>query len=84
MIEESEGTSFQANYNVSERMSSAEAHEDINEFNATRNTLKELLRYKQSLIEKGSNDIEKINELRRKALEALNHLFDDISPVSGI
>jgi hypothetical protein len=84
MVQESAGASFQANDNVSNRMSSAEAHEDINEFNATRNTLKELLRYKQSLIEKGGNDIEKINELRRKALDAINHLFDDFTTVSDI
>lgn len=55
-----------------------EAHEDLNEFNATKKTVTDLLNYKRALSEMGEQDADKILEIKRRALEAINHLFNDI------
>jgi hypothetical protein len=48
------------------------------EYNATKKTVTDLLQYKRALIELGTSDFDKINEVKIKALEAINHLFNDI------
>jgi len=52
-----------------------EAHEDLNE---TKRTVNDLLNYKRSLMEAGGDDLEKINEIKSRAIEAINNLFNDI------
>lgn len=52
-----------------------EAHEELI---ATRKTVTDLLNYKRSLIDIEHNDFEKINEIKGKAIDAINHLFNDI------
>lgn len=55
-----------------------EAHDELNEFQATKKTVTDLLNYKRSLIDIEDSDFEKINEIKGKAIEAINNLFDDI------
>jgi len=60
------------------RVSINEAHEELNEFKATKKTVTDLLNYKRSLIDIENNDFEKINEIKGKAMDAINSLFNDI------
>jgi hypothetical protein len=60
---------------------------DVNEdLQNTRNSVAELIRYSAAMMEakeKGidGNDVEKISEYKRKAIEAINSLFDeDLNP----
>jgi hypothetical protein len=55
-----------------------EAYEELNEFKATKKTVTELLEYKRTLIDIENNDFEKINEIKGKAIDAINNLFNDI------
>jgi hypothetical protein len=52
-----------------------EAHAELN---ATKKTVTDLLNYKRSLIDIENNDFEKVNEIKGKAIEAINSLFNDI------
>jgi hypothetical protein len=63
---------------LANKMTSDEAHEDLNEFNRTKDTVNALLDYKRSLIALGTNDAEKVNDIKQRAIEAINHLFEDI------
>lgn len=60
------------------KISINEAHEELNEFNATKKTVTDLLNYKRSLIDIENSDFEKINEIKGKAIDAINNLFNDI------
>lgn len=60
------------------RISISEAHEELNEFKATKKTVTDLLNYKRSLIDIENSDFDKINEIKGKAIEAINNLFNDI------
>jgi hypothetical protein len=60
------------------KISIREAHEDLNEFNATKKTVTDLLNYKRSLIDIENSDFDKINEIKSKAIDAINNLFNDI------
>ena len=55
-----------------------EAREDLEEFNATCRNVRDLLSYKKSLLEMEFADQEKIKEIRRKAIEAIDNLFNEI------
>jgi hypothetical protein len=55
-----------------------EAYADLHDFNATKKTVNELLKYKRSLIDMENTDFDKINEIKSKAMDAINNLFDDI------
>jgi hypothetical protein len=55
-----------------------EAHEELNEFKATKKTVTDLLNYKRSLIDIENSDFDKINEIKGKAIDAINNLFNDI------
>jgi hypothetical protein len=60
------------------KISIHEAHEDLIEFNATKKTVNDLLNYKRSLIDIENSDFDKINEIKSKAIDAINNLFNDI------
>ncbi len=60
------------------RVSMSEAHEELNEFKATKKTVTDLLNYKRSLIDIENSDFDKINEIKGKAIDAINNLFNDI------
>ncbi len=64
----------------SNQMSSAEAHEDLNEFKATKKSVNDLLNYKRSMSEMNKKNIEEISEMKRRAIEAIDQLFDIINP----
>lgn len=55
-----------------------EVHEEMSEYNATKKTVTDLLNYKRSLIDIENSDFDKINEIKGKAINAINHLFNDI------
>ncbi len=55
-----------------------EVHEELNEYKATKKTVTDLLNYKRSLIDIENSDFDKINEIKGKAIDAINHLFNDI------
>ncbi len=63
---------------VETKISIHEAYEDLNEFKATKKTVTDLLNYKRSLIDIENSDFDKINEIKGKAIEAINNLFNDI------
>lgn len=63
---------------IGNKISISEVHEELNEFNATKKTVNDLLNYKRSLIDIENSDFEKINEIKGKAIDAINHLFNDI------
>lgn len=60
------------------KFSIKELHEELNEYNATKKTVTDLLNYKRSLIDIENSDFDKINEIKGKALNAINNLFNDI------
>jgi hypothetical protein len=53
-----------------------EVQEEWNDFKATKQTISELMNYRRSLMEVGSKDPGKIDEIRGKAINAVNDLFD--------
>ena len=55
-----------------------ELREELNEFKATKKTVTDLLNYKRSLIDIENSDFDKINEIKGKAITAINNLFNDI------
>jgi hypothetical protein len=55
-----------------------EAHAELDEYNETKKTVTDLLNYKKSLIDIEDTDFDKINEIKGKAIDAINHLFNDI------
>lgn len=59
-------------------ISMREVYEELNELKATKKTVNELLNYKRSLIDIENSDFDKINEIKGKAIEAINNLFNDI------
>lgn len=67
-----------ADDNARRRLLMDEAYEELNEFKATKKTVSDLLAYKRSLIDMEDSDFEKINEIKGKALDAINNLFNDI------
>jgi hypothetical protein len=59
-------------------ISMREVHADLDEFNATKQTVNDLLNYKRTLIDIENSDFDKINEIKSKAISAINNLFNDI------
>jgi hypothetical protein len=55
-----------------------EVYEEMDEFNETKKTVTDLLNYKKSLIDIENTDFDRINEIKGKAIDAINHLFNDI------
>lgn len=72
------GSKSKTETSAENRISIHEAHEELNEFNATKKTVTDLLNYKRSLIDIENSDFDKINEIKSKAIDAINHLFNDI------
>jgi hypothetical protein len=56
----------------------SEAQDELNELKATKKTVTDLLNYKRSLIDIENSDFDKINEIKGKAIDAINSLFNDI------
>lgn len=63
---------------MSNKTSIREAHQELENLRATKRTVNDLLRYKRTLNEMGQADFDKINEVKLKAVEAINQLFNDI------
>lgn len=59
------------------RISREEAHEDLNDFKATKKSINELLAYRRALLAADVDDPEKIQRIRSKAIDAVNNLFDE-------
>ena len=55
-----------------------EVYAEMKEYNKTKKTVTDLLKYKQSLIDIEDSDFDKINEIKGKAITAINNLFNDI------
>jgi phosphoribosyl-dephospho-CoA transferase len=53
-----------------------EAHKEIDEINVTRKTITDLVNFRRTL-HGDVRDNEKLNEIKDKALDAIDHLFDD-------
>lgn len=64
--------------NFEHKVSIRQIHEEMNEYKATQKTVNDLLNYKRSLIDIENSDFEKINEIKGKAIDAINNLFNDI------
>lgn len=60
------------------KFSIEEVRDELAEYNATKKTVTDLLNYKRSLIDIENSEFDKINEIKGKALNAINHLFNDI------
>jgi hypothetical protein len=58
-----------------------DAHEDLNEFIKTRNTIAEMIRYRNS--HDLSTDKAKLDDYRHRAIDAINHLFDETDGPEG-
>lgn len=64
--------------NPAEERSNVKMQEINQDLENTRRSVAELLRYREEMMtanEKG--DVSKINEYRRKAISAINHLFEE-------
>ena len=55
----------------------SEVQKEINDYNETKRTIAELLRYKKELSAIGANDPAAFAEIKNKALAAINTLFND-------
>lgn len=60
------------------QISIREMREEMDEYKATKKTVNDLLNYKRTLIDIENSDFDKINEIKGKALAAINNLFNDI------
>lgn len=69
---------FRTEDSAEAKISIREVYEELNELKATKKTVNELLNYKRSLIDIENSDFDKINEIKGKAIEAINNLFNDI------
>lgn len=59
------------------RQTISEVQKELVDYNETKRTIAELLRYKKELSALGSNDAAAFAEIRNKALAAINTLFND-------
>lgn len=55
----------------------SEVQKEITDYNETKRTIAELLRYKKELSALGANDTAAFAEIKSKALAAINTLFND-------
>ena len=78
MIESGNINDMQSQKSFDAKISISEAHEELNEFKATKKTVTDLLNYKRTLIDIENSDFDKINEIKGKAIDAINSLFNDI------
>lgn len=69
---------FRTEDSAEAKISIREVYEELNELKATKKTVNELLDYKRSLIDIENSDFDKINEIKGKAIAAINNLFNDI------
>lgn len=53
-----------------------EVHLDVRVFKETRQSVTELMRFKSSMMDIEGSDIQKIQEMRQKALSAIDAFFD--------
>ena len=78
MVEHGNTNHLQSQESFDAKISISEAHDELNEFKATKKTVTDLLNYKRTLIDIENSDFDKINEIKGKAIEAINSLFNDI------
>jgi hypothetical protein len=57
-----------------------EAHQELDEVNEARKTITDLVNYRKALLDPEHGDFEKFDEIRGKALSAINHLFEEGHP----
>lgn len=55
----------------------SEVQKEISDYNETKRTIAELLRYKKELSAIGTNDPAAFDAIKKKALAAINNLFND-------
>ncbi|MDI1353415.1 MAG: hypothetical protein PSX36_00765 [bacterium] len=68
---------------ISAKLTHEETSEHLDEFNRTKKIVTDLLNYKRSLIDLEHADYDKINEIKGRAIEAINILFNDIIRTKG-
>jgi hypothetical protein len=56
-----------------------EAHQEIDEFNEARKTIADLVTYRRNLQDPEQGDLNRFNEMKDKAIDAINHLFNEES-----
>jgi hypothetical protein len=78
MVESGNTNHLQSQESFDAKISISEAHDELNEFKATKKTVTDLLNYKRTLIDIENSDFDKINEIKGKAIDAINSLFNDI------
>jgi hypothetical protein len=54
-----------------------EAHQELDEINEARKSITNLVNYKRALLDTEHGDFEKFNEIKDKAIDAINHLFEE-------
>ncbi len=64
--------------NSSNKARLIDIYTDLNEFLEAKKSVNELIQFKNQLDQ--LNNAEKVNELREKAMDALNNLFEEESP----
>ena len=57
----------------------SEIHQDLHDFKETRESVNALLKYRRALIDQEHSDLDKINEMKGKALTAIDNLFAEDS-----
>lgn len=65
--------------NIDETFSMNDIHEELNEFYQIKKTVTDLMEYRRSLIDIQNSDFEKINEIKGRAIDAINNLFNEAS-----
>ena len=68
---------FKTDNSIVDKVSISDAYDDLNEFNEVKKTVTDLLKYRRSLIDIENSDFDKINEIKGKAIDAINNLFSD-------
>ncbi len=62
---------------MEEKLSMSDIHDELNEFYQIKKTVTDLLEYRRSLIDIQNSDFEKINEIKSRAINAINNLFNE-------
>ena len=62
---------------MEEKFSMSDIHDELNEFYQIKKTVTDLMEYRRSLIDIQNSDFEKINEIKSRAINAINNLFNE-------
>ena len=62
---------------IEEKFSMSDIHDELNEFYQIKKTVTDLMEYRRSLIDIQNSDFEKINEIKGRAIDAINNLFNE-------